>query len=59
MNTSNGSDGTLMSADPAKEELKKLKMRNRREIDMLQKQMADKPGGTQRMCGCEAFCSIF
>lgn len=39
------------------DELRKLKKRNLKEIEGLEKQNEKK--GVQRICGCEAFCKIF
>ncbi len=44
-----------------KEEMKRLKARNKKEIEQFEKDnaAATNTGSNQRMCGCEAFCSIF
>ncbi len=47
--------------DKSKDEMRKLKARNKREIEQFEKDnaAATNPPSAQRMCGCEAFCSIF
>jgi hypothetical protein len=43
-----------------KDDMKKLKERNKKEIELFEKENATATQNpNQRMCGCEAFCSIF
>ena len=68
MNNSQVSDSAMLSSGtdyhPGRDtdDLKKLRLRNKREIESLEKQTksdAAKGSAAQRMCGCEAFCSVF
>ena len=47
--------------DKSKDDMKKLKARNKREIEQFERDnaAATNPNAAQRMCGCEAFCNIF
>ena len=46
----------------SKDEMKRLKAKNKKEIDQFEKDNAastNSANGHQRMCGCEAFCATF
>lgn len=60
MDTSNPSSISIDQKVAMSDEVRKMRARNRREIESLEHQAAAGEAGKQsRMCGCDAYCSIF